>query len=204
MRHVISKGKVCVDLEEPTALNSTDRKRTVSFLPEQLFVLLAVVWVDFNNWGFMSNLLPFCMKNSTSSVSESSVYLSYALQLSSVCLVIGDLSTYFITIPIMVCLVLFTSIAVSIYASACGLILFEEMGPVFVCLFGFGRFLESHLTTSVFNYISIRMPASMREDAIRFLGLADMIAVTLGVSISAVIVNLYFPCATASADDYLG
>lgn len=200
-QHVISKGKVCVDFDEAEA----DPNRTVSFLPEQLFVLLAVVWVDFNNWGFMSNLLPFAMSNAAGGQQQSAILLSYALQLSALCLVLGDLSTFFIKIPIPTCLVLFTCIATVVYAAAGGVAVFEGMGSMLVCLFGMARFIESHLTTSVFNYISNTFPASMKEDAIRFLGLADMIAVTFGVTISAMVVSVYFPCsAVQPADDDYG
>jgi len=107
LKHVISKGQVCIDLEDPEYIIP----RTVSFIPEQIFLVLCVVWVDFNNWvskiifaidspadersvyysfscscllqGFVTNLLPYSMQYSTETSEESSVYLSYALQLSS-------------------------------------------------------------------------------------------------------------------------
>ena len=46
LKHVISKGQVCIDLEDPEYIIP----RTVSFIPEQIFLVLCVVWVDFNNW----------------------------------------------------------------------------------------------------------------------------------------------------------
>ena len=46
LKHVISKGQVCIDLEDPVYIIP----RTISFIPEQVFLVLCVVWVDFNNW----------------------------------------------------------------------------------------------------------------------------------------------------------
>lgn len=200
MKHVVSKGLVCIDLEE----SDLKLERTVSFLPQQFFLLLTVVWVDFNNWGFMSNLLPFAMTRVSSSEQEGSMLLAYALQLSSLCLVLGDLSTYLFKLPIPLCLFIFTCIAFAIYSAALGLEIFQGYGILIVLLFGSGRFIEAHLTTSVFNHISSSFPEDMKEDAIRFVGLADMIAVTLGVTISSFIVDSYFPCSGVSLDDYIG
>lgn len=54
LRHVISKGQVCIDLEDPVYIIP----RTISFIPEQVFLVLCVVWVDFNNWvGYFKCLL---------------------------------------------------------------------------------------------------------------------------------------------------
>ena len=74
---------------------------------------------------------------------------------------------------------------------------------ILVILFGIGRFAEAHMSTSVFNYISGSFPASMKEDAIRFLGLADMIAVTAGTIISALIINSDYSCTPSATDDSL-
>ena len=60
------------------------------------------------------------MMHATNNEEESSIYLAYAFQLSMILLLVGDLSTYLFRIPVNICLLCFTCIALTVYAAACG------------------------------------------------------------------------------------
>ena len=63
-----------------------------------------------------------------------------------------------------------------------------------VIFFGVVRFFEAHITTSVFNCISTEFPKEMKEDAVRFIGLSDMIAISVGCVFATLYIDANFPC----------
>ena len=164
------------------------------FALDQLLMLLAVVWVDFNTWGLLSSFVPFALANSTNSAEESSVALSYATQLAAVFLVLGDVSTFFLKLPIPLCVLLTTIMIFTLYAAAYGFAVFDGMSWVLVLCFAFVRFFEAHITTSVFNSISGDFPADLREDAVKFIGLCDMVSIVVGCTIATLFVDATESC----------
>jgi hypothetical protein len=110
---------------------------------------------------FLSAVTPFAMAN-VSGHGGGAQNLALAYELGAVCMVLGDFSTVFVSLPFLPCLVGFTACVFFVYACAGGLCSDTRLAPLLVCVFAGGRFLESHLLTSSYRRVAAEMAVEHR------------------------------------------
>lgn len=167
------------------------------FFPTIFPYQLAVGFVNLNTWGLLSSVTPFAFANaSTTPHSQHTQLLAIAYEVSSLCLVLGDLSTTFFKVPFYMTLSLFSVCSATIYAAALNSPSFhtDAAGPILIVMVGFGRIMEAHTVTHTYRSVAARVPESQRESAARWVGAADQFSTTLGVIISTLIVSQTASC----------
>jgi hypothetical protein len=158
------------------------------------FYVSVVCWQDLNTWGLLSCFLPFVFYKNSQDMQEASVYLSYALNLQSLMIVLGGMSNYLFRIPVIVCVSLYSVCVTLLYISALGITWFYEKCWILVLLFCACNFLTSHTNTAIFNDLSSSKDEKIRIDGLKFVGLMTMIAIFIGTSFSLIISNYFFKC----------
>lgn len=163
--------------------------------------ILTVGWVDFNTWGMISAITPFAIAHA--SLEGSGAYnLSIAYQVAAIALVLGDLSTAVIKLPVFYCLIGFTAFCLTVYSAAISADGFRTpaAAPLIIFIYAAERFLEAHIVTSTYRAIATHIPPEHREAASRAVGICDQVCTTLGTIFSTLMVSLTFSC-NSSDDD---
>eukprot|EP01041_Mallomonas_annulata_P010632 gene10632-22197_t len=135
-----------------------------------VFSLLIIIgWTNFNCWGIQPAVIPFAIRSISQThenelLSPGISFLGLAYSCAGLSLVLGDISTIYIQLPLIISMFLFTMCAFTIYSMAIG------------C----GRFLEAHIVTSIFRNIAscTNISQKMKEYASRAVGISDMICTT--------------------------
>eukprot|EP01038_Epipyxis_sp_PR26KG_P005541 gene5541-7660_t len=166
--------------------------------------MLTVGWVNFNTWGIVTALFPFAINNV--SIGSGATNLALGYELGAMFLVMGDLSTTIIKIPIFAALLVFSSFCCTIYLAALNLPGFHTSAaaPMLIIIFAFQRFLESHSVTSAYRAVATNTPLVYREAATRAVGMSDQFSTTIGAVASTVLVTVLFACGTGADDDTTG
>lgn len=169
-----------------------NKETSIIWLPQVLPYILSVGYIDMNTWGVLSSIIPLAMRNS--SLNDGSYLLALSYEIGGMALVLGDFSTIFISIPIPVCLCVFTLSCSILYIAAASSTGFEGIGPFLVFLFALCRFLEAHVITSSFRKVATVVSRNYVEVAARTLGLYDQIVQTLTTVIVISIISVYVTC----------
>ena len=164
---------------------------------DNLWFYVAFICVqDFFTWGLFSSLAPFAFEKNSSDMEQASIYLSYAFILSSMMIVAGSLSTYVFNIPMMLSLVVFIFCAglLCLSATSLSLSIFYGRCWALVALYAVGTYLTAHNNTQVFNSISSSIDKEFREEGVKAVGVATMIACLLGNIVAYIIASFIFKC----------
>jgi len=149
---------------------------------------------DFFTWGLFSSLAPFAFEKNSSDLEQASIYLSYASILSSMMIVAGSLSTYVFYIPIVLSLGVFICCVVLLCLSATSISIFYDRCWALVVLYAVGKYLTEHNNILVFNSISSSKDKEFREEGVKAVGVATMIACLLGNIVAYIIASFIFKC----------
>lgn len=151
-------------------------------------------FVNMNTWGIVTALAPFAFKNV--SADSGAILLARAYELGAVCLMLGDLSTALMRLPVQWAVLCFALLTCIIYIASVPspLLDFQGAGPLLVTSFALGRFFEAHLVTGMYRIIASDFHPRDREDAARAVGVVDLVSTTMGSITSYVLVSRYATC----------
>ena len=164
------------------------------WLRRTLPYMLVVGWVNFNTWGILSAMIPFAVSNAYNN--SGSGNLGIALQIASVLLVIGDVSTTIFKLNLLKGTIDFTILSIVIYCAALNSpgMNTPATGPIIIVIFAIVRFIESHLVTTSLRAIATDFPLIHREIASRAVGISNQVCTTCGALLSTLVVYLLFSC----------
>ena len=164
------------------------------WLRRTLPYMLVVGWVNFNTWGILSAMIPFAVSNAYNN--SGSGNLGIALQIASVLLVIGDVSTTIFKLNLLKGTIVFTILSIVIYCAALNSpgMNTPATGPIIIVIFAIVRFIESHLVTTSLRAIATDFPLIHREIASRAVGISNQVCTTCGALLSTLVVYLLFSC----------
>lgn len=151
-------------------------------------------FVNMNTWGIVTAVAPFAFKNV--STGSGAGLLGRAYELGAVCLMLGDLSTALIRLPVKWSVMCFALLTCMIYIAAVPspLLSFPAAGPLLVSSFALGRFFEAHLVTGMYRIIASEFHPKDREKAARIVGVVDLVSTTIGSVTSSLLVARYASC----------
>jgi hypothetical protein len=151
-------------------------------------------FVNMNTWGIVTAVAPFAFKNV--STDSGAALLGRAYELGAVCLMLGDLSTALLRLPVHWAVTSFALLTSMIYVAAVPspLLSFPSAGPLLVASFALGRFFEAHLVTGMYRIIASDFHPRDRENAARIVGVVDLVSTTIGSITSSVLVARYASC----------
>jgi hypothetical protein len=151
-------------------------------------------FVNMNTWGIVTAVAPFAFKNV--STDSGAALLGRAYELGAVCLMLGDLSTARLRLPVHWAVMSFALLTSIIYIAAVPspFLSFPAAGPLLVTSFALSRFFEAHLVTGMYRIIASDFHPRDRENAARIVGVVDLVSTTIGSITSSVLVARYASC----------
>lgn len=165
-------------------------KEDLQWMKKALPYALALGLCDFCVFGIGNSSAPFSFNNIAGT--SSGVFLSISIEVGSILLFIGDITTSWFRLPMWFTLPIMFIITLIDILTAFNIIYLSPYALVVFC--GMNSFIEAHILTTVYRCVATEFPQSCNQKVARLIGFTDGFLNTLGAILSFLVVISLAPC----------